>query len=91
MMQTMTEAVEKLRELIPDEDAVVIDDGAVMWHIDTLVDETRAADREGVQHDLIIEPWGIVKLNADGFRESIPEYRVKPRYDDDGKDRLEGH
>ena len=25
------------------------------------------------------------------FRESIPEYRVKPRYDDDGKDRLEGY
>lgn len=91
MLQSMTEAVESLRSLIEDPDVVVIDDGAVMWHIDTLVDETRAADWEGVKHDLIVEPWGIVKLNEDGFRESIPEYRVKPRYDDDGKDRLEGY
>lgn len=75
---TMTEAVEMLREMIPDEDAVQIDDGAQMWYASTLVDEVREHD-DGTTYDLVVEPWGIVKLTEDGVRESIPEYRVRPR------------
>ena len=75
---TMTQAVEMLRGLIPDEDAVQIDDGATMWYASTLVDAVREHD-DGTIYDLVVEPWGIVKLNEDGFRESVPDYRVRPR------------
>ena len=75
---TMTQAVEMLRGLIPDEDAVQIDDGATMWYASTLVDAVREHD-DGTIYDLVVEPWGIMKLNEDGFRESVPDYRVRPR------------
>lgn len=75
---TMTQAVEMLRELIPDEDAVQIDDGAEMWYASSLVDAVREHD-DGTIYDLVVEPWGIVRLNEDGFRESVPMYRVRTR------------
>lgn len=75
---TMTQAVEMLWEMIPDEDVVQIDDGATMWYASTLVDAVREHD-DGTIYDLVVEPWGIVKLNEDGFRESVPDYRVRPR------------
>ncbi len=75
---TMTEAVEMLREMIPDEDAVQIDDGATMWYASTLVDEVREHD-DGEIHDLAVNDEGISRVRPDGTIESIRMYQVRPR------------
>lgn len=76
MKMTLTEAVEKLRELIPDEDAVVIDDGAQMWDASELMDAVREHD-DGEIHDLAVNNEGISRVRPDGILESIRMYRVR--------------
>jgi len=67
-----------LRELIPDEDAVQIDDGAQMWNASALVDATREHD-DGTVHDLAVNDEGIARVRPDGVQESVRIYRVRPR------------
>ncbi len=67
-----------LRELIPDEDAVQINDGAQMWDAGALVDETRERD-DGEVHDLAVNDEGISRVRPDGTIESIRIYQVQPR------------
>ena len=74
MRMTWTEAVEKLRGLIEDEDAVFIKDNATDWTIDNLVDAVRDGD-DGEIHDLAVDDGGITELDADGFRKA-PAYWV---------------
>ena len=75
---TMTQAVEMLRELIPDEDAVQINDGAQMWDASALVDAVRERD-DGEVHDLAVNDEGISRVRPDGTIESIRIYQVQPR------------
>lgn len=75
---TMTEAVEMLRGLIPDEGAVQVDDGAQMWDASALVDAVRERD-DGAIHDLAVNDGGISRVRPDGTIESIREYQVRPR------------
>lgn len=75
---TMTEAVEMLRGLIPDEGAVQIDDGAQMWDASALVDAVRERD-DGEIHDLAVNDEGISRVRPDGTISSVHIYRVQPR------------
>ena len=75
---TLTEAVEMLRETIPDEDAVQINDGAQMWDASALVDAVREQD-DGEIHDLAVNDEGISRVRPDGTISSIRIYRVQPR------------
>lgn len=75
---TMTEAVEMLRGLIPDEGAVQIDDGAQMWDASALVDAVRERD-DGEVHDLAVNDEGISRVRPDGTIESVRIYQVRPR------------
>ena len=75
---TMTQAVEMLRELIPDEDAVQINDGAQMWDASALVDAVQERD-DGEVHDLAVNDEGISRVRPDGTIESIRIYQVQPR------------
>jgi len=75
---TMTQAVEMLWEMIPDEDAVKIDDGAQMWDVSALVDAIREQD-DGNLHNLAVNYEGISRVRPDGTIESIHVYQVRPR------------
>jgi hypothetical protein len=75
---SMAQAVEMLRGMIPDEDAVQIDDGAQMWNASALVDETREHD-DGTIYDLAVNDGGIVRIRPDGYLESTHLYQVRPR------------
>lgn len=75
---TMTQAVEMLRGLIPDEDAVQIDDGAELWDASALVDAVRVEDDGGLQN-LAVNDEGISRVRPDGTLESIRIYQVRPR------------
>ncbi|MDD4484278.1 MAG: hypothetical protein PHD55_07930 [Methanoregula sp.] len=74
---TMTQAVEMLWEMIPDEDAVKIDDGAQMWDVSALVDAIREQD-DGNLHNLAVNYEGISRVRPDGTIESIHVYQVRP-------------
>lgn len=75
---TMTQAVELLRELLQNEDAVQINDGARMWDATALVHETREHD-DGTIHDLAVNDEGIARVRPDGTIESVRMYVVQPR------------
>jgi hypothetical protein len=78
MKMTLTEAVEKLRELIPNEDAVLIDDGAQMWDPSALIDAVREYDN-GEPHDLAVNDEGISRVVSGGILESDRMYQVRSR------------
>jgi hypothetical protein len=77
-IMTMTQAVEMLRGMIPDEDAVQIDDGAELWDASALVDAVRVEEDGGLR-DLAVNDEGISRVRPDGTLESIRIYQVRPR------------
>lgn len=74
---TISEAIEQLRDLVSDEDAVWVEDGAQTWELSCLLDAVRAAE-DGTVHDLAVSEDGIVRINPDGYLEGYL-YRVVPR------------
>lgn len=73
------EALECLRELLPDEDAVLISDGVYNWDIDNLIEEVRESDLGEDVYDLAINEDGVYWIRPDGRIEDTPTYRVIPK------------